>query len=320
MSKIKLLIADGFAPLGLQRLEESNLFTVSLHKGITKDELLKVLPEQDAIIIRSATKLTKDLIESGTELKAIMRAGSGVDNIDVSSATDKGIFVFNTPGANNNAVVELTLGYIFALLRELPRATSGMKKNMWEKKALVGGEALDRSLGVLGLGAIGSLVAQKARALGMELFAYDPRMADLQVDPSTKKCSTINEVFEKSSMVSVHIPLAENTRHSIGTEQFQKMAKGSYLINCSRGGIVKEDDLLCALEDGTLAGAAMDVFEAEPTNNEKLVAHPKFICTPHIGASTKESQKKVALSAADSLIKYFSDGNTTNAINKNRIN
>ena len=317
MSKIKLLITDGFSAQGLSVLEKSELFSITFHKGVEKPQLLELLPEQEAIIIRSATKLRGEVLEAGKNLKVIMRAGSGVDNIDVPLATNKNILVFNTPGANNNAVVELTLGYIFALLRELPRATIGMKKNLWEKKVLVGGEAQNRTLGVLGLGAIGTSVALKAQKLGMNIVGYDPK-PNKNID-EIKLCSTIDEVFEKASIVTIHMPLMSSTRQSIGKNQFEKMKKGSYLINCARGDIVKEDDLLTALENETLAGAAMDVFQIEPVTNTALVSHPKFICTPHIGASTKESQEKVALSAANSLIDFFRDGSKKHALNKNEV-
>ena len=318
MAKTKLLISDGFSKDGLEILEKSGLFEINFNKAVEAPKLIEMLPGYDAIIIRSATKLKGDVLKAGTSLKAIMRAGSGVDNIDVPAATAMGITVFNTPGANNNAVVELTLGFLFSLLREIPRATIGMKAGVWEKNALVGGEVEGRTLGVLGLGAIGASVAQKARALGMKVIGYDPNASKLNLSGKVDKVvQSMDEVFAGASVVTVHMPLMDATKNSVGAAQFKKMAKGSYLINASRGGIVNEADLLGALEEGILAGAALDVFDTEPVpTGHKLVGHNKVICSPHIGAATNESQTKVALMAANSLVNFFKSGDTTNSVNK----
>jgi D-3-phosphoglycerate dehydrogenase len=317
MTKTKLLISDGFSKDGLEILEKSGLFEINFNKAVELPKLLEILPEYEAIIIRSATKLKGDALAAGKKLKAIMRAGSGVDNIDVPGATKMGITVFNTPGANNNAVVELTLGFLFSLLREIPRGTIGMKAGVWEKNALVGLEAEGRTLGVLGLGAIGASVAAKAKALGMRVVGYDPRANELNLTGKIDQiCKTVDDVFAAASVVSVHMPLADSTKNSIGAQQLKRLNKGSFLINASRGGIVNESDVLAALEEGILAGAALDVFDTEPTPvGHKLVNHAKVICTPHIGAATQESQTKVALMAANSLVKYFQNGDTTNSVN-----
>lgn len=317
MSKTKLLISDGFAKEGLEILEKSGAFEINFNKAVELPKLIEILPEYDAIIIRSATKLKGDALNAGTKLRAIMRAGSGVDNIDVPAATKKGITVFNTPGANNNAVVELTLGFMFSLLRDIPRAAITMRANQWEKNSLTGYEIEGRTLGVLGLGAIGASVAEKATALGMRVVGYDPRANELNLKGKVAKvCGSVDEVFAEASMVSVHMPLIPATKNSIGAAQFKRMAKGSYLINCSRGGIVNETDLLGALEEGILAGAALDVFDVEPVApNHPLVHHAKVICSPHVGAATHESQTKVARMAANSLVTFFKNGDTTNSVN-----
>lgn len=319
MAKIKLLITDGLSSEGTKILEQSGLFETTLHKSIEKEELKKILPGYEVVVIRSATKMTKDLIDAATNLKVIMRAGAGVDNVDVVYASQKKVLVFNCPGVNNNAVAELTLGFLFGLLREIPRATMGMKQNLWEKKELVGGEASGRSIGILGYGAIGALVGKACNALGMKVHAYDPRANDIKAaNPAVQQWHTnIDDVFAACDVVTIHVPLMDSTKNAIGAAQFKKMKKGSYLINASRGGIVMEDDLLAALNDGTLAGAALDVFSQEPTPaNMPLVQHPKVICAPHIGAATKESQTKIGIAAGTHLVSYYKEGNTNTAVNK----
>lgn len=316
----KLLITDGLASEGLKQLEQSGLYEVTLHKSIEKDELKKIISAYEVVIIRSATKMTKDLIDAATNLKVIMRAGAGVDNVDVKAATEKKVLVFNCPGVNNQAVAELTLGFLFGLVREIPRATGGMKKNLWEKKELVGFEVQGRTVGVLGMGAIGAIVARSCHALGMKVVAFDPRHAELAKDPAnahvSKWCGSVDEVFQSSDVVSLHMPLIPDTKNSIGKKQFSLLKKGSYFINCARGGIANEADLLAALNDGTIAGAALDVFDVEPVPaDHPLVMHPKVICSPHIGAATKESQTKIGIAAATHLVNFHRDGLKPTAVN-----
>lgn len=323
MSKVRLLITDGFSPDGISKLETSGLFDIDLNKGLEESAAKEKIQNSDAIIIRSATVLKGDMLDAGSSsLKAIVRAGSGVDNIDVDSASKMGIYVFNTPGANNNAVVELTLGYMFSLLRELPRSTSGMKAGKWEKKALVGGEVEGRTLGVIGLGAIGASVARKAKALGMKVIGFDPRASELDLSGVVDStCPSVDEVFKQCSMVTLHLPAIEATKNSIGKAQFDLMQDGSYLINCARGGIVVESDAIAALNSGKLAGAAFDVFATEPVaESDPLVAHEKVICSPHIGASTNESQTKVALMAAERLVNFFQNQQAECALNFDSVN
>lgn len=320
MPKAKLLITDGLSPEGLDILQKSGVFDVTFHKSVDKETLKGMLPGYEGVVIRSATKMTKDLIDAAPQLKVIMRAGAGVDNVDVTHATAKKVLVLNCPGTNNNAVAELTLGFLFGMLREIPRATAGMKQNLWEKKELVGNEAAGRTIGLLGLGAIGNLVGKACHALGMEVVAFDPRAGELKgkSEYSYVKAwhSSMDEVFASADVVSVHIPLMDSTKNSIGAAQFGKMKKGSYFINASRGGIANEAALLEALNNGTLAGAALDVFDQEPTPaNHPLVSHPKVICAPHIGAATKEAQHKVGLAAAKYLIDFYQEGKAPSAVN-----
>ena len=320
MAKTKLLVTDGLSPEGMQMLEKSGLFDITFHKSIEKDALKQILPDYEAIIIRSATKMNKELIDAAPKLKVIMRAGAGVDNVDVPHATAKKVLVLNCPGVNNNAVAELTLGFLFGLLREIPRATSGMKQNLWEKKDLVGSEASGRTIGLLGFGAIGNLVGKACDALGMNVVVFDPRAKELSSKPEYSFVKTwhnnMDEVFSSADVVSVHMPLMDSTKNSIGAAQFNKMKKGSYFINCARGGIADEAALLEVLNNGTLAGAALDVFAQEPTPADSpLVKHPKVICAPHIGAATKEAQHKVGLAAGRYLIDYYQEGKASTAVN-----
>lgn len=320
MAKTKLLITDGLSTEGVQMLEKSGLFEISFHKAVEKEALKGMLPEFEAIVIRSATKMTKELIDAGPNLKVIMRAGAGVDNVDVAHASKKNVLVLNCPGVNNNAVAELTIGFLFGLLREIPRATSGMKQNLWEKKELVGGEASGRTIGILGFGAIGNLVGKACNALGMNVIVFDPRGKELSSKSEYSFVkgwhSSMDEVFSQADVVSLHMPLIDSTKNSIGASQFSKMKKGSYFINCARGGIVDEAALLEALNNGTIAGAALDVFAQEPVAPDyPLVKHPKVICAPHIGAATKEAQHKVGLAAAKYLIDYYKEGKAPTAVN-----
>jgi D-3-phosphoglycerate dehydrogenase len=319
MSKPKLLITDGLSNDGLQALEQCGLFDVSFHKSVEKDALKTMLANAEALVIRSATKMTKELIDCAPKLKVIMRAGAGVDNVDVTHATSKKVLVLNCPGVNNNAVAELTLGFLFSLMREIPRATAGMKANLWEKKELVGGEVSGKKIGVLGYGAIGNLVGKACHALGATVMAYDP-MAEKIKDqhPYVKGwASSPDLLFSDCDVVTLHMPLMDSTKNSIGAAQFSKMKKGSYFINCARGGIVDEAALLTALNDGTIAGAALDVFAQEPVAPDyPLVKHPKVICAPHIGAATKEAQHKVGIAAAKYLIDFYKEGKAPTAVNK----
>jgi D-3-phosphoglycerate dehydrogenase / 2-oxoglutarate reductase len=320
MQRVKLLITDGLSTDGLQMLEKSGQFEINFHKSVEKEALKGMLPSADAIIIRSATKMTKDLIDLAPNLKVIMRAGAGVDNVDVDHATKKKVLVLNCPGTNNNAVAELTLGFLLGLMREIPRATGGMKANLWEKKDLVGNEAAGRTIGLLGFGAIGNLVGKACNALGMKVVVFDPRSKELSQKSEFSFVKTwaanVDEVFASSDVVSLHLPLMDSTKNSIGATQFSKMKKGSYFINCSRGGIANEAALLEALNSGTLAGAALDVFDQEPTPaDHPLVKHPKVICAPHIGAATKEAQHKVGIAAAQYLIEYYKNGSAPSAVN-----
>ncbi len=260
---------------------------------LEKDDLIKIMPEIEVLVVRSATKVTADVIEAGKKLKIIARAGVGLDNIDLGKAKEKGIKVLNTPGASAASVAELTIGMMFALSRHIVRGTIDLKEGRWTKKQLKGVELNGKILGIIGLGRIGREVAKRALALGMKVIAYDPFVKDIDMDVNLVD---LDEIFSNSDYITVHVPLIPETKHLISDEAFEKMKKGVFVLNCARGGIVDEKALLKALKDGKVAGAGMDVFEMEPPTSDvekELLSLPNVVATPHIGASTKEAQKRV---------------------------
>ncbi len=260
---------------------------------LEKDELIKIMPEIEVLVVRSATKVTADVIEAGKKLKIIARAGVGLDNIDLDKAKERGIKVLNTPGASAASVAELTIGMMFALSRHIVRGTMDLKEGKWTKKQLKGVELGGKTLGIIGLGRIGREVAKRALALGMKVIAYDPFVKEIDMDV---KLVDLDEIFSNSDYITVHVPLIPETKHLINDEAFEKMKKGVFVLNCARGGIVDEEALLKALKDGKVAGAGMDVFETEPPTSDvekELLSLPNVVATPHIGASTKEAQKRV---------------------------
>ena len=311
---MKILISDKSSPACGNILREAG-HTVDEKFGLSPDELKKIIGEYDGMIVRSATKVTADLINSAQKLKVIGRAGSGVDNIDVKAAAAKNIIVMNTPGGNTNAVVELTLAYIMALGRFLYSASASMKEGLWEKKKFTGTEVLGKTLGILGYGKIGRQVAIKSKCLGMEVICYDPYVGREIIDQFGLQLVTdVDELLKKADYLSVHVPKTAETTNFISKKEFQKMKKGVFLINCARGGIVNEADLISALDEGIVAAAAIDVFEVEPLTDWKLVKHPKVMCTPHIGAATVEAQENVGTMIAQQFVDMFAGKETRNVV------
>src|SRR5215468_960118 len=284
---MKVLVADELSPEGLQTLRSAADLTVDVKVGLAPAALKAVVGEYDVLAVRSATKVTADVLEKPGRLKLIGRAGVGVDNIDVEAATRKGIVVMNTPGGNSVAVAELTIALMLDMLRQLVPAIVTTRAGRWEKKRFAGGHELFRkTVGLVGFGSIGQLVAQRCLAFGTAVIAYDPhpieasRRLGVQIVP-------LDELFRRSDIVSLHLPLMDNTRKLVGAQLLGSMRRGSYLVNCARGGIVDEAALAEALRNGTLAGAAMDVFDTEPVSaDHPLLSLDNFICTPHLGAST----------------------------------
>lgn len=302
---MKVLICDSVAKEAVSKLTEAG-FEVDVKTGMTPEQVTEVIGNYEAVIVRSATKIRAPQIEAGTKLKVIARGGVGVDNIDVDVAKAKGIKVVNTPNASSISVAELALGMMFSLSRHLVNGTVSMRDGKWEKKAFEGVEIYGKTLGLIGAGRIGRELAKRAIACGMTVIAYDPFLTKVE-DPAIPLV-TKDEVLAKSDYLSLHIPLDKAVGASIKAEDFAKMKKNAFLINCARGGVVDEAALVTALNDGLIAGAAVDVWAKEPTDNTVLPLHPKIIAMPHVGASTVEGQYRVALEVADKVIECLKGG------------
>jgi D-3-phosphoglycerate dehydrogenase len=301
---MKLLVCDPTAPTAIAAMREAGI-EVDVQDDITPEDLESAIADYDAIVVRSRTQVRQPLIDKVTNLKLIIRGGVGLDNIDVKHARAKGIEVRNTPAASSNAVAELTIGYLFALARQIPQMTTSMKDNQWEKKAFSKGVELEgKTLGLIGCGRIGGLVARKAVFLDMEvLFHCLPPFPDL---PGTHNVS-LNELVARADFISLHVPHTEDTHFILGREEFAKMKDGVYIINCGRGGTLDEDALYDAIVSGKVAGAALDVFHDEKEERgQRLLALPQVIGSPHVGAGTVEAKKRVGEEVAQIAIQFAS--------------
>jgi D-3-phosphoglycerate dehydrogenase / 2-oxoglutarate reductase len=314
-ANMKVLITDKVAGECIEELRKFKDIKVDLKTGISEEEIISIIGGYQALIVRSATKVTKDVINAAGELKVIGRAGAGVDNIDVNAATEKGIWVMNTPGGNSSAVAELALGMMFALARHIAKADASMKASKWEKKIFSGTELTNKTLGLLGIGNVGSIVGRKAKALGMEVLAHDPYIPAEKAAEMGFTMVTQEELYKKCDYISIHMPKTAETTGAINKNVLAKMKDGVFLINCARGGIVVEKDLLEALNNGKVKGAGVDVFEAEPPANLSLVKHPNVVATPHIGASTAEAQVNVAVMIARQVGDLLTKNIVVNTVN-----
>jgi len=294
---MKVLICDATDPKALKIIEEAGIEVVN-QPDITPEELLEVISDYPCMVVRSRTKVTRDVIEAGTALKAIVRAGVGLDNIDVAYAKEKGVQVLNTPSASTQSVAELTIAYLMALARGIPQMTASMKEGKWEKKKFVGVEVAGKTLGLIGSGRIGKAVADRASALGMDVVAYDPYITEL---PGVTLLS-LDELFAQSDYISLHVPHTDETHNILDAGAFQKMKTGARVINCGRGGTIDEDALIDAIKDGQVAGAALDVFAEEPLSDPRLFELDQVIGSPHIGAGTAEAKERVGQVAAQKVI------------------
>ena len=296
----KILVSDGLSEAGLKLLGTAG--EVTANPKITADELIAALPEYDALVVRSRTKVNAKVIAAGAKLKVIGRAGVGVDNIDVPAAVAKGITVVNSPLAASVAVAELTVGLMFALARNIAAADASLKQNKWEKSAFMGTELDGKTLGLLGLGRIGTETARRAVALGMKVIAYDPALQADQIKARFAEPASFDEVLGKSDYVSLHLPLTATNKNLLGAEQFAKMKKGARLVCAARGGVVDEAALKAALDSGQLSGAALDVYAAEPPEAGSIATHPKVVATPHIGAQSHEAQTRAGIGIAEEVV------------------
>lgn len=312
---MKILIADPLSEKAMKILKSNNL-AADVRTGLKTEELQEIIADYDALIVRSATKATRQVIEKGDKLKVIGRAGIGVDNVDVAAATEKGIVVMNTPQGNALAAAEHSIGLMFAAARKIAFTDRMMKQGKWEKKAGMGTEIYEKTLGVIGIGNIGSLVAERALALGMTVIAYDLYVSKEFAESKGIKLVDLDTLLKDSDFIAIHVPLVKETRNLINKDTIAKMKKGVIIINVARGAIVNEGDLLEALESGHVACAALDVFDPEPpAPDNPLVLSDKTVCTPHLGASTMEAQDKVAIDIANQIVDYFQNGVIKNSVN-----
>lgn len=285
----KILVCDALNPAAFNELKSIQEFEVTLKTGMDETELIKTIPDFNAAIVRGATKLTKNVINVASKLELIVRAGIGLDNIDVKAAKEQGIQVANTPSATTISVAEHTFGLMLASVRNHGKANLSMKTHKWEKKILGGTELFEKTLGIIGSGRIGLAVAERAIAFGMNVVAFD--IIEIKTDLDFKQVA-LEELLAQSDIISLHLPLTDTTKHMISDGEFTQMKDGVVIINASRGGVVDENALLNALESGKVRAAAVDVYEKEPTDNFSLIDHPNVIATPHIGAAAKEGQKR----------------------------
>jgi len=297
---IKVLVSDALSAEGLKIFQESKELSVDVKTDLKPDALKEIIKDYDALVVRSATKVTKDVIEAAKKLKFIGRAGVGLDNVDLEAATQKGIIVMNTPAGNTISTAEHTCSMILALSRNIPQANSSTKKGEWKRSKFMGVELYGKTLGVVGFGRIGSEVAKRALSFGMKILAYDPFLSADVAESIGVEIAELKKVLQESDYITVHTPLTDETRHMISDKEFVLMKKGVRIINCARGGIIDESALAKALKEGKVAGAAMDVFEKEPllADNE-LLKMDNVIITPHLGASTEEAQVNVAVEVAE---------------------
>lgn len=300
MADWNILITDGLDERGQAILKEKA--KVYDRSGIDPEELLTEVGQFDALIVRGRTQVSKAVFDVGGKLKVVGRAGVGVDNIDLAAAQLKGVTVVNTPTATTTAVAEHTLGLMLAMVRQIPRADASMKAGQWIKKELGGGELSGKTLGIIGMGRIGSAVAQRAIAFGMRALGYDPLIDEAAVRKRGAEPTVLKDLYAQSDLISLHLPLTRETRGMIDGSALASMKRGVYLICAARGGVIDETALLARLESGQVAGAALDVFAEEPPGLTALVAHPRVVATPHIGAQTTEAQARAAEHIANEVL------------------
>ncbi len=312
---MKILVSDPLSDVGVKIFEDTPGIDVDVNTGLAPEELKKIIGNYDGLVIRSATKVTADIIEAADNLKVIGRAGIGLDNVDIPAASKRGIVVMNTPEGNTITTAEHTIAMIMALSRNIPQATSSLKEGRWEKKKLKGQEVFNKTLGLIGAGHIGRIVADRAKGLKMKVIVYDPYIKPEAIEKLDLEPVSFDTLLERADYITVHTPKTDETTNIINAESIAKMKKGAMLINCARGGIVNEEAACEALKSGQLGGAAFDVFSKEPPGENPLMALPNFICTPHLGASTREAQDNVARDVAEQITAYLLHGSVKNAIN-----
>jgi len=312
---MKILISDNLSQQGVEILQKAGL-TVEVKTKMPKEDLLREIKHYDGLIVRSATKVTTEVIAAAQKLRVIGRAGSGLDNVDTQAATKRGIVVMNTPGGNTVTTAEHTMAMIFALVRRIPQANASMKAGKWEKDRFMGMELYNKTLGIVGMGQIGSHLAKMAQGAMMNVIAFDPYLAEERARKMGVELMGLHELFRRADIITVHTPLTAETQNIINADTIRTMKDGVRIINCARGGIINERDLFEALKSGKVAGAAFDVFEEEPIKSDHpLLTLDNFICTPHIGAATTEAQENVAVGIAEQIVDYLTRGIARGAVN-----
>ena len=313
---MKVLVSDNLSPVGVQLLEESGL-QVDVNTGLAPEALKEIIGVYDGLVIRSATKVTADILEAAKNLKVVGRAGIGLDNVDISAASAKGVVVMNAPDGNAVTTAEHAISMLLALSRNIPQATGSMKAGKWEKKKFMGREVTGKTLGIIGIGRIGSIAASRAQGLKMKTIAYDPHMPKEMAERIGVELVSLEDLARRSDYITVHVPRTKETANLLSTEFFAAMKPDGMFIDCARGGVCDEAALYLALKEGRIGGAALDVFATEPTTLENcpLLGLDNFICTPHLGASTSEAQDNVALMIARQMSDFLLHGSVTNAVN-----
>jgi D-3-phosphoglycerate dehydrogenase len=313
MDQMKVIIADSINAKGISDLKE--VADVLVDTDITPEELVNVIKDFDAIVIRSRTKVTREVIEAAPKLKIIARAGVGVDNVDVQAATERGIMVINAPESTSITVAEHAMGLMLSMARKISIADKSVKEGKWEKSRFMGIELNNKTLGIIGMGRIGSQVVIRAKSFGMDIMVYDPYISEEAAAEMGVSVGDRETVIKESDVITIHVPLTPETKHSISTKEFEMMKDSAFIINCARGGIIDEDALYEALNQNKIGGAALDVFENEPPKGSPLLDLDNLVTTPHIGASTAEAQRDAALIVANEIITVFQGGSPKNVLN-----
>src|SRR6202045_3812584 len=317
MNPPKVLVADSISQRGVDELSRDGALDVVVQTGLSESKLIEIIPEFSALVVRSETKVTADVLNAGSRLRAIGRAGVGVDNVDVETATRRGVIVLNAPGGNTVSTAEHAFSLLLCVARKIPQADASLRANKWSRKDFQGVELYDKTLGIIGMGRIGSELSRRAIAFGMRVVAYDPylsaaRARSLQV----QLVDELDDLLSAADFISFHTPLTAETRHLLDAARLQKTRRGVRIINCARGGLIDESALAAALQSGHVAVAALDVFESEPLPAESnLRAQPNLILTPHLGASTAEAQESVGIEIAQSVRAALLEGTIRNAVN-----
>jgi D-3-phosphoglycerate dehydrogenase len=316
MPQFKVIITDNISQEGIDILQRDNTIEIDLRPGIKNEELKSIIGDYDAIITRSGTAVTADLLENPGKLKIIGRAGVGLDNVDIEAASKKGIIVMNAPTGNTFAATELTMGIMLAAARKIPLANASLKSGQWDRKKFMGFQLYNKTLGIIGLGRIGGNVAIRAKGFGMKVIAYDPYIKKSKAESiGVKLCDSLDEVLHDSDVLTVHTPLTQETQNMITATEISKMKQGVIIINCARGGIVNENDLYEALKSGKVFAAGIDVFEEEPPKGHRLFELENVFVTPHIGANTFEGQEGVARLIAQQIVDALHGRACVNAVN-----